>query len=100
MRKADMEEEQTPPIQPSHEGSLSTRYCPDHHGVQAIRISERIYQCPIDGKTYNYGTGYINYQGQIVPGGSVAEQTPNTSDTGGIPMRFYDSRQSILNRIN
>jgi len=101
IRKADVKEEPpTPPVQPPYEGSLSTRYCPDHHGVQAVRISERIFQCPIDGKTYNYETGYVNYQGQRVPGGSVAEQTPITSNTGGVPMRFYDNRQSILNRIN
>ena len=88
------------PIQHQNEGTLSTRYCPDHNGVQAIRISERIYQCPIDGKVYNYETGYTNYKGQRVPGGSIAAQTPNTSDYGGIPMRFYDSRQTVLNRIN
>ena len=88
------------PIQPLREGSLSTRYCPDHRGVQAIRVAERTYQCPIDGKVYNYETGYVNYQGQQVPGGSIAEQTPMTSNYGGIPMRIYDSRQSVLNRIN
>lgn len=88
------------PIQHPEEGSLSTRYCPDHKGVQAIRISEHVYQCPIDGKTYNYETGYVNYQGQEVPGGSVAAQTSTTSDFGGIPMRIYDSRQNVLNRIN
>lgn len=95
-----VEEEQPPPIQAPHEGSLSTRYCPDHHGVQAIRVAERTYQCPIDGKLYNYETGYINYQGQQVPGGSIAAQTPISSDYGGIPMRVYDSRQSVLNRLN
>lgn len=88
------------PFQQPYEGSLSTRYCPDHNGVQAIRISERIYQCPIDGKVYNYEVGYTNYQGQKVPGGSIAAQTPTSSDFGGIPMRVYDSRQTILNRVN
>jgi len=97
MRK---EEKKESPIQPPHEGTLSTRYCPDHRGVQTIRIAERTYQCPIDGKVYNYDNGYVNYQGQKVPGGSVAAQTPTSADYGGIPMRIYDSRQSILNRIN
>lgn len=87
------------PIQPPHEGNLSTRYCPDHVGVQAARIAEYIYQCPLDGKIYNYQMGYVNYQGQRVLGGSVAEQTPPTSDYGGIPMRVYDSRQNVLNSI-
>lgn len=87
-------------IKPLNEISLSTRYCPDHNGVQVVRISENIYQCPIDGKKYNYETGYVNYKGQKVPGGSVAMQTPSTSDFGGIPMRIYDSRSDVLNRIN
>jgi hypothetical protein len=93
-------EEIIQPIQQPSDGNLSTRYCPDHNGVQAIRISERVYQCPIDGKVYNYETGYTNYKGQQVPGGSIAAQTPTTTDFGGIPMRIYDSRQTILNRIN
>lgn len=87
-------------IQKGNKGSLSTRYCPDHRGVQAIRIDEKTYQCPIDGKRYNYETGYINYEGQKVPGGSIAAQTPTTSDFGGIPMRIYDSRSDVLNRMN
>lgn len=95
-----MAEEEVRPIQQPNEGALSTRYCPDHNGIQAVRISERVYQCPIDGKVYNYETGYTNYKGQKVPGGSVAAQTPSTSDYGGIPMRIYDSRQTILNRVN
>jgi len=87
------------PIQRPAEGMLSSRYCPDHRGTQAVRIAEHIYQCPLDGKVYNYEAGYVNYKGQAVVGGSVAEQTPPTSDFGGIPMRIYDSRQNILNRI-
>ena len=92
--------EEDPIIKPLNESSLSTRYCPDHNGVQSFRISQNIYQCPIDGKKYNYEMGYINYEGQNVPGGSVAAQTPTTSDFGGIPMRIYDSRSDVLNRIN
>jgi hypothetical protein len=87
-------------IKPTDEITLSTRYCPDHVGVQSVRISENTRQCPIDGKTYNYESGYTNYEGQKVPGGSVSSQTPRTSNFGGIPMRIYDSRQNILNRIN
>jgi len=87
-------------IQPGYIGALSTRYCPDHRGVQAARIEEYLYQCPIDGKKYNYQTGYINYDGQKVLGGSVAAQTPMTSNWGGIPMRIYDGRSDVLNRIN
>lgn len=87
-------------VQPRSEGSLSTRYCPDHRGTQAIRIDENTYQCPIDGKKYNYEMGYVNYEGQQVPGGSIANQTPGTSDYGGISMRLYDTRSDILNKMN
>lgn len=91
--------ENSMPVQPPQDGALSTRYCPDHIGVQAVRIDDNTIQCPLDGKEYNYETGYANYEGQIVPGGSVAAQTPMESDFGGIPMRFYDSRSDVLNRI-
>jgi hypothetical protein len=88
------------PVQAPFEGSLSTRHCPDHCGTSVLRVAENVYQCPIDGKTYNYEVGYINYKGQRVPGGSVAEQTPSQSDFGGIPLRIYDGTQNVLNRIN
>ncbi len=78
---------------------LSTRHCPDHNGVQTFRIAESVYQCPMDGKVYNYGAGYVNYNGQHILGGSVSEQTPSASDYGGIPSRTYDSRHSLLNNI-
>jgi hypothetical protein len=95
-----IEEGETPPVQLPCNGSLSTRYCPDHKGVQAIRLGDHEYQCPIDGKKYDYESGYLNYDGQVVPGGSIAAQTPTTSDYGGIPMRIYDSRSDVLNRLN
>lgn len=87
------------PIVPGHKSSLSTRYCPDHTGVQAVRIAERVYQCPIDGRTYDYEGGYVNYNGQRVPGGSIAAQTPTTAPYA-LPQRLFDSRQNILNTIN
>lgn len=98
--KGKYEEEKESMILSRNKGCLSSRYCPDHRGVQAIKLDDDIYQCPIDGKKYNYATGYVNYEGQKVPGGSVAEQTPTTTNFGGIPMRYYDSRSDVLNRIN
>lgn len=87
------------PVEPRHIGALSSRYCPDHRGVQAIRVAENQYQCPLDGKVYHYEAGYKNYRGQIVPGGSIARQTPETSSYG-IPVRFYDSRQTVVRHLN
>ena len=83
------------PFVPGWKRTLSTRYCPDHIGVQVVRVAENTYQCPIDGTEYPYETGFQLYNGQLVPGGSIAGQTPETSDYG-IPMRFYDSRDTIL----
>ena len=86
------------PVQPAVEASLSTRYCPDHCGAPIIRISDRIFQCSLDGKIYDFDSGYVNYKGQRVPGGSISEQTPSQSDCGGIPMREYDPSQSSLSK--
>jgi hypothetical protein len=87
-------------MQPISERSLSTRSCPDHCGVPTVRITDNIVQCVIDGKIYDYGTGFINYKGQRVPGGNVSAQTPSQSDTGGIQMRTYEPTANILNRDN
>lgn len=93
----EMEEKE---MQPPSEGSLSTRHCPDHCGVPTVRITDSIVQCVIDGKIYDYGTGFVNYKGQRVPGGNVSAQTPSQSDTGGIPMRVYEPTANVLNRDN
>lgn len=95
-----IEEKKEEMFQPRSKGSLSTRHCPDHRGVQTIRIEENTYQCPLDGKIYDYINGYENYKGQRVPGGSVAAQTPDTSDFGGIPMSLYEPASSALNRVH
>lgn len=97
VNKLDKEEDL--PIKPGHRTSLSTRYCPDHIGVQAARIAERVYQCPIDGRTYDYDGGYTDYNGQRIPGGSIAAQTPMTAPYA-LPQRLFDSRQNVMNTIN
>lgn len=45
------------------ERSLSTRYCPDHYGSQMMRVAEGTYQCELDGKMYNWNTGFEDYSG-------------------------------------
>lgn len=96
--KKELEERAALPIQDPAEGTLSTRYCPDHTGTQSIRVAEHLYQCPLDGKIYNYLSGYTNYKGQQVLGGSVKEQTPANSNFGGVPMMIYDPRANIINK--
>jgi len=80
------------------ETSLSTRYCPDHIGVQTFRVYNNTYQCPLDGKIYNYENGFTDYKGHVTPGGSVANQTEFTFDFGGIPATVFDNRVSIINK--
>lgn len=61
------------------EAPLSSRYCPDHPGVQIARIGEHIWQCEMDKKSYNFETGFELINGNKVPGGDVAEQTQSLS---------------------
>lgn len=82
-----------------HEGSLSTRYCPNHIGSMMSRIGEATFQCPLDGEVFNWENGYTTFDGVSVPGGSIAGQTPNSTDYA-IPNRVFDSRDKVLNVIN
>lgn len=93
------EKEPAAPVKPGRLTPLSTRHCPDHRGVQVARVAENVYQCPVDGRTYNHETGYVDYEGRLVPGGSVAAQTPDATPVG-IPHRIFDTRENILNALN
>lgn len=57
------------------EAPLSSRYCPDHPGVQIMRVGEHMWQCEMDKKTYNFESGFELNNGDRVPGGDVAQQT-------------------------
>jgi hypothetical protein len=57
------------------EAPLNSRSCPDHPGAQIKRIGEHEFQCSLDGKVYNYESGYKMLDGSKVPGGDVAGQT-------------------------
>lgn len=75
------------------EAPLSSRYCPDHPGVQIARIGEHVWQCEMDKKTYNYETGFDLINGSRVPGGDVAEQTQGVS----VPTHaIFDDREGRL----
>ena len=51
-----------------------TRYCPDHVGVGQYRLSDDIFQCPMDGKKYNYVLGFEKIDGEREQGGSINNQ--------------------------
>jgi len=75
------------------EAPLSTRYCPDHAGVQISRVGEHMWQCEMDKKTYNFETGFELANGSKVPGGDVSEQTQGLS----VPTHaIFDTREGRL----
>jgi len=75
------------------EAPLSSRYCPDHPGVQIARVGEHMWQCELDKKSYNYETGFELNNGVKVPGGDVAQQTQALN----IPFHnIFDTREGRL----
>jgi hypothetical protein len=75
------------------EAPLSSRYCPDHPGVQIARIGEHMWQCELDKKSYNFETGFELNNGAKVPGGDVAQQTQGVS----APFHaIFDTREGRL----
>lgn len=79
------------------EAPLSTRYCPDHPGVQIARIGEHMWQCELDKKSYNFETGFELNNGSKVPGGDVSEQTQKVT----VPFHtIFDTREGRLGYNN
>lgn len=75
------------------EAPLSTRYCPDHAGVQIARVGEHMWQCEMDKKTYDFETGFDLSNGDKVPGGDVSNQTQNLN----VPTHaLFDTREGRL----
>jgi hypothetical protein len=75
------------------EAPLSTRYCPDHPGVQIARVGEHMWQCELDKKSYNFETGFELNNGAKVPGGDVAQQTQGLN----VPYHaIFDTREGRL----
>lgn len=75
------------------EAPLSSRYCPDHPGVQIARVGEHMWQCEMDKKTYNFDSGFELINGTKVPGGDVAQQTQGLN----VPYHaLFDTREGRL----
>lgn len=75
------------------ENPLQTRSCPDHAGSQMQRVAENEFKCSMDGKVYNYLTGYSLENGDKVPGTSVELQTKNLNPE---IRSVFDTRQERL----
>ena len=54
--------------------TMPTRQCPDHPGQQTSRVTDGVRQCPLDGKVYDFNTGFKTEDGTFHPGGSVQAQ--------------------------
>jgi hypothetical protein len=75
------------------EAPLSSRYCPDHAGVQIARVGEHMWQCELDKKTYDFENGFELNNGAKVPGGDVAQQTQGLN----VPYHaIFDTREGRL----
>jgi len=71
------------------EAPLKTRSCIDHPGHQLIRVSDDVYQCSLDKKTYDYKNGFTTLKGNKVPGGDVALQSHTAYNAYvNVPMSF------------
>lgn len=74
------------------EAPLSSRYCPDHAGVQIARVGEHVWQCELDKKTYDFEKGFTLNNGSKVPGSVISA---NLNDTvNAQPM--FDTRYDRL----
>lgn len=71
---------------------LDTRYCPDHSGVQVMRVGEREVQCALDGKVYSYLEGFTKLDGTKVPGSTVELQSSVMDNV--IPQSFDPEAKS------
>lgn len=71
--------------------SLSVGTCPDHRGTRLIHVpgQDSVYQCPIDGKIYNWAEGFTDMAGTKYNGGRVDLQTPDSTDWS-TPGRWFE----------
>lgn len=79
--------------------TLSTRHCIDHPGTSLIHIGPSVYQCPLDGAIYNWEEGFTTMDGEKIPGGSIANQTPDRTEWAG-DIKPFDSRQTRVENID
>ena len=58
---------------------VNTGKCPDHPMTRLARVvdTEGVYQCPLDGKKYDFINGFTKSNGEVIQGASVAEQIPD-----------------------
>lgn len=73
--------------------SMSTRHCPDHHGIQMKRVAEGTFQCELDGRMYNWNQGFKDYSGNTFPAAPIRSvDFPDTME------RMFETRQMATNK--
>jgi hypothetical protein len=77
------------------EAPLSTRNCPDHHGVMLSRVGDGLWQCGMDRKIYDFNSGFEMSDGSKVPGSDVSLQTKITPEVG---LSLFSDRESRLGK--
>lgn len=80
------------------EAPLQSRYCPDHPGVGMIRVADRVFQCALDKKIYNYEAGYTTQKGNRIPGTSVERQVHDWGEYEP-GHAVFDTRQNMMSRF-
>ena len=75
------------------EASLMTRFCPDHPGVMMNRVEDRVFQCSLDQKTYDFENGYTTLKGNKVPGSSV-----NNNHFDNNQQVSFSTREDLMKR--
>jgi len=74
---------------------VQTRYCPDHDAVNLYRIADKVYQCPLDRKVYNFEQGFRTEDGVDNFGGSVANMTPDRPGYYNSGNAFFVAQKGI-----
>lgn len=71
-----------------------SRHCMEHPGEMLARVGDDVYQCPLDGKMFNYMEGFTLVDGTKIPPQSVKFQTPELQDE---TYQIFDSREDRIN---
>lgn len=73
--------------------SMSTRHCPDHHGIQMKRVAEGTFQCELDGRMYNWNQGFKDYSGNTYLAAPIRSvDFPDTTE------RMFETREMATNK--
>jgi hypothetical protein len=89
VEKVDRKYPEIAPIPPT----MSTRHCPDHNGAQMARVGNASFQCNLDGRIYNWDTGFKDMNGNVYPPAQISSvDFPETGE------RQFENRQQATSK--